>query len=89
VLKNYFVVFWVMTPCSLVVDTNVLKHYIAPIFKFGVKILKMNVECSLEMLILTYQTIRCLNLKDHNMKFQCQYNTKFDQNVSKAKHDDR
>jgi hypothetical protein len=80
VVKIYIVVFWVMTPCSLVGDTNVSKNYIVSIFKAGVKILKMEVEYSSEMLVCTYQTRRCHNLGDHNVTFQCQYNTKFHQN---------
>jgi hypothetical protein len=49
VVKIYIVVFWVMTPCSLVGDTNLSNDHIASIFKVGVKILKMEAERSSEM----------------------------------------
>jgi hypothetical protein len=85
VIKIYIVVFWVMTPCSLVRDTNVSKDYIASIFKVGMKNLKTEVEYSSEMLVPTYQTTRYHTLEDHNMKFQCQYNTNFYQNIFENK----
>jgi hypothetical protein len=80
VFKIYIVVFWVLISCSLVGDTSVSKDYIASIFKVGMKIPKMEVECSSEMLVPTYKTTRCHNPEIHNVKFQCQYNTKFYQN---------
>jgi hypothetical protein len=52
-------------------DTNVSKDYIASIFKVGAKYLKMEVECSSQMLVPTYQTTWCHNPEDHNVKFQC------------------
>jgi hypothetical protein len=79
-VKIYFVVFWVMTPCSLVGDTNVSKHYIASMFKFVVKILKMKVERTrLQGVIISKATI---------LNFDVSTTPTFTKIVSKAKHDD-
>jgi hypothetical protein len=63
VVKTDSVVFWVMTPYSLVCGHLGLK---GTYYLHLQSILKVEAVCS-ETLIPTYQTIQCYNLEDHNM----------------------
>jgi hypothetical protein len=88
-VKVYSVVFWVVTPCSLIRDTNFGEEHTAFKFRAASKTLKMEAVCSSETLVSSCQTIRCHNPEDNNIwNFSVSTTPNFTEIISRTKNDD-
>jgi hypothetical protein len=76
VFRAMIVVSQVMTPRSIVLETNASDGYITSIIRVGLNLPLLKIETAyfFEALVLTYECTRCHNIEDHDLNFLVQYN---------------